>query len=71
MKESNQMTTDDIKIVAKAWRSKHGTWPTRAELEQALIAKGFTVDEGDLDAKIELLKMEKSIDPNCDPIEIL
>ena len=65
------MTTDDIKSVAKAWRSKYCTWPTRAGLEQALIANGFMVEECDLDAKIELLKMEKSIDPNCDPIEIL
>lgn len=43
------MTTDNIKTLIRKWHAARNSWPTRAELVQALLAEGFTVDSAELD----------------------
>ena len=55
------MTTDDVKRVILKWHATKGAWPTRQELERALLDEGFVVDQASLDDLLEMLGLAHQV----------
>ena len=55
------MTTDDVKRTIDKWHQKRNTWPTKGELEMALVTEGFTVDSLVLNDLVDMLQTNDAI----------
>jgi len=63
------MTTDDIVRTVEAFHSNRKHWPSKSELEAALVAEGFTVDDHDLNDRLMMLFESGTLHPNNGTIE--
>jgi len=55
------MTTDDVKRTIDKWHQKRNAWPTKGELELALVAEGFTVDSVELNDLLDMLRTNNAL----------
>ncbi len=55
------MTTEDVKKTIEKWHQKRNTWPTKCELEMALVSEGFTVDSVELDELLGMLQTANTL----------